>query len=269
MKYAICSEVFDTPIEETLRVAGEIGFDGVEIAPFNVTENVEEVSAARRNEIRAAAERAGVQISGLHWLLLTPKGLHVTTLDDDLRQRSWQYVEALVNFCADLGGEFLILGSPGQRSLVEGDSLAAAMDRVVPHLRDVGDVAARRDVHFLLETLDPPQTSFLNKFEDTMELLGMVDHPHINFMLDTRAMEIMTEDAPGVIRKYGGKASYFHANQPDGRGPGMGDYDFRPVFEALDEVGYSGWVSTEPFDYTPDGVTIGRTALETLRKARI
>ena len=268
MKFAVCSEIFDAPIEETLKTAGELGFDGVEIAPFNLTDNVENVPASRRKELRSAADSAGIQISGLHWLLLTPKGLHATTPDDTLRQRTWKYVEALVDFCADLGGEFLILGSPGQRNLVEDDTLDRAIDRVVPHLRDVGDVAARRGVTFCLETLEPPQTPYLNRIEDTKELLEKVDHPHVNFMLDTRVMEIMTGDAPGVIRKYGARASYFHANQPDGRGPGMGDYDFRPVFKALDEVDYSGWVSVEPFDYTPDGVTIARTALQTLRDAR-
>ena len=267
MKFSICSEVFKKPIEETLRLAGEIGFDGVEVAPFDIASSVEEVSPERRVAIREAAVDAGVRISGLHWLLVTPKGLHVTTPDDEVRQRSFDYLQALVHFCADIGGEFLILGSPQQRNLVEGDTLPAALERVVPHLRELGDVCASREVHFLLETLDPPQTDFLNRFEDTMALLESIDHPRVNYMLDTRAMSAMPDGVLGNIRKYGARTSYYHANQPDGRGPGMGDFDFAPVFEALTEVGYEGWISTEPFDYQPDGKTVARTALAALKQS--
>ena len=79
-RYALCSEVFETPIEETIKTVAQLGFDGIELAPFNVAENVDDVSDARRREIRAVAEGEGIEIIGLHWLLVSPKGLHLTTL---------------------------------------------------------------------------------------------------------------------------------------------------------------------------------------------
>jgi sugar phosphate isomerase/epimerase len=36
----------------------------------------------------------------------------------------------------------------------------------------------------------------------------------------------------------------------DGRHPGTGDYDFKPLFEALKVRGYQGWVSLEAFDFS-------------------
>src|SRR5690606_3026629 len=96
--------------------AAEIGYQGLEVAPFTLANHVDDISADRRAELRETADEAGVPVIGLHWLLVTPEGLHVTTPDEDLRRRSWDYVVALAVLCADLGGDIMIFGSPGQRS---------------------------------------------------------------------------------------------------------------------------------------------------------
>ena len=51
----------------------------------------------------------------------------------------------------------------------------------------------------------------------------------------------------------------------DGGHPGTGDYDFRPVFDALEAGGYGGWVSLEAFDFAPGGERIARETIEYLR----
>ena len=72
-----------------------------------------------------------------------------------------------------------------------------------------------------------------------------------------------TESDPitDLIRQHGKKAGHFHANDPNRRGPGFGDADFVPIFQALQDAGYNRWVSVEVFDYTPDPETIARRSL--------
>lgn len=267
MNYALCSEVFKTPIEETIRSIASIGFDGIEIAPFNVAESIDDVPASRRAALRRLAADAGIEIVGLHWLLVSPAGLHITTPDDAVRRRSWEYVKSLARFCADIGGKVLVLGSPVQRNLVAGDALPDAMARAADGLAELVPFLSDARVRLLLEPLHPAQTSFLDSIEDAIRLARKVDHPQVGYILDTKAMSGFADGILGSIRKYGQGAGHFHANQPDGLGPGMGDFDFRPVLRALHDVHYLNWISCEPFDYRPDAETVARTALLTLREA--
>jgi sugar phosphate isomerase/epimerase len=86
-------------------------------------------------------------------------------------------------------------------------------------------------------------------------------------MLDCKAMSGMPEGIIGTIRRHGKSAGHFHANEPGGLGPGMGEVEFGPILAALEESGFGGWVSCEPFSYEPDPETVARRALETLRAA--
>jgi sugar phosphate isomerase/epimerase len=70
-----------------------------------------------------------------------------------------------------------------------------------------------------------------------------------------------------LIRQYGAIAHHFHANDANRRGPGFGDVDFKPIFQALRESGYNRWVSVEVFDYKPDPETITTKSIEYMRQS--
>jgi sugar phosphate isomerase/epimerase len=115
--------------------------------------------------------------------------------------------------------------------------------------------------------LSPPEADFVNTIAEAEDLLARIDRPGFTLHLDVKAMSTEVLATPDLVRRYGGQAGHFHANDVNRRGPGFGTTDFKPIFGALKDSGYNGWVSVEVFDYTPDPVTIARESLRYMREA--
>lgn len=274
MKFATCNEPWkDVPVEEVFRRAKAMGYDGVEIAPFTLADDVREISAQRRKDIVKAAADAGVEIVGLHWLFVSPKGLHLTTPDASVRQRSAEYLRELVNFCGDLGGTVMIFGSPKQRNIEPPTTFDEGWERAKEVFASCAHVCRERGVTLTIEALAPKETNFINTIDEAARMADEIGHSYIDIMLDMKAMSSMPEGILGNVRKYGARAKHFHANQPSGRGVGMPPAPEDPqlnlaeILGALRETGFKGWVSCEPFDYTPDPDTVARAQIEALRAA--
>src|SRR5215213_4058927 len=163
MKFAICNEIFQGwTLEDTFAFAGKTGYDAVEIAPFTIAKAVTDVPAAQRQEIRELAARNGIAISGIHWVLVQTEGLHLTHPDGAVRRRTSEYFCALVDFCSDLGGKFIVVGSPKQRNLEAGVNLNQGWQWAADCLRDAVKRAEDREVTICFEPLAPTETNFIN-----------------------------------------------------------------------------------------------------------
>jgi len=222
MKLATCNEPWrDTPVGEVFRIAAEIGFQGVEIAPFTIAEHVDDVSASRRAEIVKAAADAGVEIVGLHWLFVSPKGLHLTSPDDKARAKTAEYLKSLTDFCGDLGGKVMILGSPNQRNIEPPNTFEEGWKRAKDVLASCGDTLASRGVTLCIEGLAPKETNFVQTLDEAAKMADEIGHPNIDVMIDMKAMSSMPDGVVGTIRRFGARAKHCHANHPSGKGIGM------------------------------------------------
>ena len=109
MKISICNELFKGwDIEKIFDYAAQLGYDGVELAPFTLGETVLDITVSERKRIRKGAEKAGIEIVGLHWLLVKPEGLYINHPDAGIRQKTQNYLKALIDLCGDLGGKVLV-----------------------------------------------------------------------------------------------------------------------------------------------------------------
>jgi len=266
-KYAMCNETFqDWPQAKIFNFLAACGYAGVEMAPFTIDTDVTRISSKQRAALRRQADKAGVQITGLHWLLAKTEGLHLTSPDRQVRRKTAKYLGALADFCADLGGRVMIFGSPKQRNLLAGVSRDQGMQFAAEVLRGAMPVLQKRGVTLGLEPLGEKETNFIPYAADAVELAEMVDAPQCSIMLDCKAMAQESTPMPALIRKYGSRLVHFHANDPNLRGPGFGELDFLPIFEALKDVEYSGWVSVEVFDYSPGPERLARESLAYMKK---
>ena len=252
MKFAICNETFtDWPFEKAFAFAAECGYTGIEIAPFTIADYATDITARRRAEVRRQADEAGLEVTGLHWLLAKTEGFYLTSPDAETRHKTAEYFGELARLCADFGGKVIVLGSPQQRNLLPGVTHDQATEHAADVIRMALPVLEETGVTLALEPLGPEEGDFMRTADKAVALAEMIASPRVRLHLDVKAMSTESKPITDIIRDNHALLAHFHANDPNRQGPGFGEVDFMPILQTLGEVDYGGWVSVEVFDYTP------------------
>ncbi|MBO4526105.1 MAG: sugar phosphate isomerase/epimerase, partial [Victivallales bacterium] len=268
MKFAMCNEFCDGwPLEDALKLARDTGYHGVEVAPYTLADDVRDIPMSRRDKLRSAAEAAGVQIIGLHWLLVKPVGLYVNGPDAELRKKTRDYFSALIDFCADLGGDRMVIGSPKSRNVVPELTYAQAFEYARETFSSLMEQAAERGVKLCIEPLSPAETNFITTVKEGVALCKAVNHPNFRLHLDVKAMCGEGEGRPldDIILDGKDFAAHLHVNDANRNGPGWGDTDYAPIKRGLAAIGYDDYASVEVFDFSFGAETIARKSIEFLK----
>lgn len=244
--------------------AQKTGYQGIEIAPYTIASSVTLVSAAERAELRKMAARIGIDICGIHWVLVGVEGLYLNHPNAPVQNRTRQYLCDLVNFCADIGGKIMVVGSPKQRNVMQEISSARAWAIATQTFNDAVKTAEDRGVTICIEPLAPSETNFINTAYEAVEFAQQFKSPSMKVILDVKAMCSEEISIPQIIRESTPHFAHFHANDKNLKGPGFGKVDFRPIALALKESGYSGYVSVEVFKFDEGPEAIATKSLEYL-----
>jgi sugar phosphate isomerase/epimerase len=267
MKFAICNEIFQNwSLDAACGYAAKAGYDAIELAPFTIAKYVTEISAAQRRQIRDAAARSAIAICGIHWVLFNAEGMYLNHDDPAIRSRTAKYLCDLVDFCADVGGGVIVVGSPKQRNLLPNVSPTQAWDWAAETFRDSLRRAEDRAVTLCLEPLAPAETDFINTAADALRFAEQFASPRFQIILDVKAMCSESKPIPQIIRESSRRFAHFHANDKNLKGPGFGDVDFRPIAAALKEAGYAGYVSVEVFKFDEGPELIASKSIEYLKR---
>jgi D-psicose/D-tagatose/L-ribulose 3-epimerase len=258
-RFAICNELFQKlPFAEACSRVPALGYSGLELALFTLGPNAAELAREERDSLRTALQDADLRFVGVHWLLVGPPGLHATTADEITRRRTWDYIRALIDLCADLAdgaserNVVMVFGSPKQRSTVDGMSSGDAVKIFAEELSRAAPHAEQSGITILVEPLSPDQTDVVTTLEEAVAIVQQIGSPAVQTMFDVH----------NAVREREPHTWLIH-----GREPGTGDYDFRALLATLDEIGYPGWISLEAFDFSRDPVEVARRSIQHLRAA--
>ena len=267
MKFALCNEMFEgLPMAEVCKTARRLGYHGIEIAPFTLSGSAKNITTSQIKETRQIIEDQGLDVVGMHWLFAGPAGLHITTTDDAIRNKTKDYLSCLLDLCSGLGGNVLVLGSPKQRSIEQGQTKEDAWNRAVEFLSSALDKAGRLGLTICLEPLSPVETNFINTVSQAMLMVREINHPNFKIHLDVKAMCSEEKPVPDIIRSVRAEdIGHFHVNDPNLYGPGMGDLDYGPIAAAIGDIGWDKWLSVEVFKYDPSPETIAYKSIQYLR----
>jgi len=251
LKIALCNELFvNWELENVISYCADLGYDGIEIAPFTLGEWPNELPVKRRDSLRNFADNHKIDIVGLHWLLVGSPGLSLSSPDPEVRRFTEKYLIDLIDLCADLGGRILVFGSPSQRNIGVDQTLPQVWKYAKEIFSHCLPAAEKRNVTICLEPLSPQETNFINTAKQGIKFVKEMNHPHFQLHLDVKAMSYEKKSIPEIIRMASPYLRHFHVNDQDGHEPGYGMLDFQPIIEALREGDYNEYISVEVFDYT-------------------
>ena len=268
MRISLCNEVIrELPFERQCEFARKVGYDGLEVAPFTLGEEPHLLSAAQRADLRRIAVESGIAITGLHYLMLVPKGLSITSSDAAQRARTVDIMRRLCDLAADLGARVLVHGSPAQRALEPGKE-AEGRKYGADCFAAVAEAASKAGVVYCIEPLAAPDNQFVHTVEEAAAIVRAIASPAVRTMVDCSAAgRAEAQTIPDLLRQWlpTGLIAHVHLNDPNRRGPGEGALAFAPILRALATGGYEGLAAVEPFVYEPDGPSCAARAIGYVR----
>src|SRR4051812_37844427 len=221
------------PFPRQCEYAAKLGYDGLEIAPYTLSDDPSRIGSEQIAAARSAAEDCGIAVTGLHWLLVRPAGLSISSKDEAVRRRTMDVMLSLIDLCAALGGRYLVHGSPQQRRVEAGETRAAAMVHAQECFSAVAEHAAKAGVVYCIDPLAAESTPLTNTLEEAARMVGEIDSAAVRSMLDcSSASRREKEPLPALVRRWlpNGVIAHVQVNDRNRRGPGQGEQKFAPLF---------------------------------------
>ena len=273
MKIALCNEVLQPlPFERQCELAAKLGYDGLEVAPFTLAGNPMDITDTQARALRHTAQDHGLCITGLHWLLVAPTGLSIVSGDARVRESTVRVMQRLVELCALMGGQYLVHGSPKQRSVPPGMDRATALAHATDCFAQVAAPARDAGVLYCIEPLAARETDLINTVAEAAAIVDAIVSPGLRTMIDCSAAgQAEAQDVPELMAQWipTGHVAHVQVNDPNRRGPGQGEMRFTPIIRTLlrlqAEGHYNGVIAVEPFDYVPDGAGCAARSIGYLR----
>ena len=256
-RFSLCNEVLrEVPFEEQCRLAAALGYDGLEVAPFTLADDPRKLSSGQVDRLARSAEANGVAVTGLHWLLVSPKGLSITDPDPQVRRDTAELIASLVAICRDLGGSVLVHGSPQQRRLPpEPSERERARSVALEHWAEAGALAAEAGVTYCIEPL--AEADFVRTLGEASAVVDEIGEAGLATMLDASAAGNAERRPVAALLDEGlaeGKIAHVQINAVNRKAPGQGPEFLIDAFRVLARRGYDRTVAVEPFVYEPNGI---------------
>jgi D-psicose/D-tagatose/L-ribulose 3-epimerase len=245
-----------------------------------------EVAIGDDVEFNAALTRRRAKELGLH-LTTGPGGLWPVECDlsaDDAgqRQRGLAWHKRQVDTSAAIGAiayTGALYGHPG--TVLRRIPPVGEYERIAEGLYALAQYAAAQGVQVVLEPMSHFRTHLVNTPEQAMRLIQMAGHPNLRVLLDTYHLVTEVRDFAAAILTVRDRLWGLHACENDRGVPGGGIVPWEVVFEALREIGFSGYLVLETYNSSlgdfayrrgmfhnvcPDGAAFVRQGLGFLRE---
>ena len=236
--------------------AAALGFQAVEVFP----RSVEEFDSTHLRQLLAAhnLKLAGMG-TGSGWV--THK-LRLTDPDAIVRSRAVDFAGKIIDLAGDFGAPAIIGSMQGRWG--DGVTRETASSWLAEGMEQLGPRAGDHGVPLLFEPLNRYETNLFNRVADTLEFFKTLRTQNIKLLCDLFHMNIEEADIASALRLAGAKLGHIHFVDSNRLAVGFGHTDMKPVVEALQEIGYAGFVSAEALPL-PDSETAAAQTMKAFK----
>lgn len=232
----------DRALLERIDAAAACGFKAIELQfPYDVP----------ASQVKAAIERNKLTVLGVN----TPPGerdgeFGLAALPG--REKDWQILfNRALDYITAIGGSAIhcLAGK------VPVEQRPAADRTYIDNLSHAADLAAAKNIALLIEPINPRDRPnyFLNRVEHAADVIAKAGKPNIKIQFDFYHVQIVGGDLLTRLEKYLPVVGHLQcAAVPIRHEPDDGEINYPAVFEAVDRLGYAGWIGCE---YRPRGKT--------------
>lgn len=232
----------ERPMLERVGAAAAAGFKAIELQfPYEVPPSA----------MKAEIEKHKLTILGLN----TPRGdregeFGLAAVPG--REKDWETVFGkALDYIVAIGG----MAVHCLAGKVEPEQRPAAERVFAANLARAADLAAAKNIMLLIEPINPRDRPgyFLNRVEHAADVIAKVGKPNVRIQFDFYHVQIVGGDLLHRFEQYLPLIGHLQcAAVPVRHEPDDGEINFKAVFEAVDRLGYKGWIGAE---YRPRGRT--------------
>lgn len=257
-KTAKFEAVAKEPLERSLKLLHEIGYEGVELSVIDPSE-------MDMRYIKNLIESYGMEIpalsTGLNYLHY---GLSISSPDKEVRDRAISRLKEIIDFASNFNAGVVIGLMRGKTE--GGISRTEAYRLMKEGLSKVCSYAEQRDVDIFFEPLNRYETDLVNTVEEGLNLIYSLNKNNLFLLLDTFHMNIEEAVIEESIAKAKNRIGHFHVADSNRLAPGMGHINFRSILNALKKADYKGYLSAEII-IKPNLEKSAKITYNTLKKA--
>ncbi|AEV29805.1 sugar phosphate isomerase/epimerase [Sphaerochaeta pleomorpha str. Grapes] len=243
-------------LPQSIRLAHEIGYDGVELAlkrPDEIT----------RSELKGLLKENHMQVSAVSsGQVFAARNLFFTEEDKEKR------AELYSTFCGfiDLAGDFGQLVNIGRtRGSISGRDPMLCEQLFLDMAGSLSEYAQTKGVELILEPVNRYEIDFINNLDACVSLVKKVNKNNFTMMPDVFHMNIEDDHIGKSLIRNSEFVRYIHFADSNRHAPGDGHMPWDEIFDALSSIGYDGWTTVEILPF-PDPETAARRSVAFLRE---
>ena len=251
MKFGICTFPGALPVGDEKDIAKnvanllrEMENAGADYVEFAVGVTAVDGDQSEYETLRAALAEQKIKPEAFNGFI--PPKHRITGPDVDFANLM-RYATTALGRCKELGGEVVVLGSGGARSLPDGFDQKEGEKQFVQFCRELGPVCDEIGISIAIEPLNAREDNLVNSVAHGARIVDEVAHPRIQLLADLYHIAEDRESLEGTASA-GARLAHTHLADRGRVAPGYsvdGEEDFLGFFRALRTANYDARCSFE------------------------